>query len=107
MALQNITINIEKIIKNNKISKEYNVIKDMEDKIVEIYQKNHDTEFLDENKMGFLYEITDNYCSIKFHKKIHDVLSHFKLSEQILNNKDKIIFTGSAIRSILSPKETN
>ena len=39
MALQNISINIEKIIKNNKISKEYNVIKDMEDKIIEIYQK--------------------------------------------------------------------
>ena len=50
MALQNISINIEKIIKNNKISKEYNVIKDMEDKIVEIYQKNNDTEFLNENK---------------------------------------------------------
>ena len=50
MALQNISINIEKIIKNNKISKEYNVIKDMEDKIVEIYQKNNDTDFLNENK---------------------------------------------------------
>ena len=106
MALQNISINIEKIIKNNKISKEYNVIKDMEDKIVEIYQKNNDTEFLNENKMGFLYEINDNYCSIKFHKNLQDVLSHFKLSEQILNNKDKLVFTGSAIRSILSPKET-
>ncbi len=106
MALQNISINIEKIIKNNKISKEYNVIKDMEDKIVEIYQKNNDTEFLNENKLGFLYEINDNYCSIKFHKNIEEILKEFKINENILSNKDKFVFTGSAIRTILSPKES-
>ena len=68
MTLQNISINIEKIIKNNKISKEYNVIKDMEDKLVEIYQKNNDADFLEENRMGLLYEITDEKYSIKFYK---------------------------------------
>ena len=106
MTLQNISINIEKIIKNNRISKEYNVIKDMEDKLVEIYQKNNDADFLEENKMGLLYEIENDKYSIKIHKDIQEILTQFKLDENILNSKENFVFTGSAIRSVLSPKDS-
>jgi hypothetical protein len=106
MTLQNISINIEKIIKNNKISKEYNVIKDMEDKLLEIYQKNNDADFLEENKMGLLYEIENEKYSIKFHKDIQEILSQFKLDDNILKSLDNFVFTGSAVRSVLSPNES-
>lgn len=106
MTLQNISINIEKIIKNNKISKEYNVIKDMEDKLLDIYQKNNDTDFLEENKMGLLYEIENEKYSIKFYKDIQEILSEFKLDENILKSLENFVFTGSAIRTVLSPKES-
>ena len=105
MTPQNISINIEKIINHNKIQKEYNVIKEMEDKIIELYKKNNDTDFLNENKMGFLYEIKDDFCSIKFHKNIKEILEEFKIHENILRFKEKFVFTGSAIRSVLSPKD--
>jgi hypothetical protein len=106
MTLQNISINIEKIIKNDKISKEYNVVKDMEDKLVEIYQKNNDIDFLEENKMGLLYFIENNKYSIKFYKNIQDILIQFDIDKYILNNLNNFVFTGSAIRTILSPKES-
>jgi hypothetical protein len=107
MSLQNISINIEKIIRNNKINKEYKIIKDMEDKITEIYQTHTETEtdILDENKMGLLFEINDKFCNIQIKKNINDVLSHFNLDENILKNKTKIVFSGSSVRSVLSHKE--
>jgi hypothetical protein len=105
MSLQNISINIEKIIKNNKINKEYKIVKEMEDKISEIYQNHEDTEILDENKMSLLYPITNNYCNINFYKNIDDILPMFNIDENILNMKDKIVITGSAIRSTISPKD--
>jgi hypothetical protein len=104
MSLQNISINIEKIIKNNKISKEYKIIKEMEDKITEIYQNNDDTDILSENKMGLLYEIKDDFCNVIIHKKIDFALNEI-LDENILKIKDKLVFTGSMIRSILIDKE--
>ena len=107
MSIQNISINIEKIIKNNKINKEYKIIKDMEDKITEIYQTHTETEtdILDENKMGLLFEIYDKFCNIQIKKNIIDVLNHFNLDENILKLKEKLVFSGSAIRSVLSHKE--
>jgi hypothetical protein len=105
MTLQNISINIEKIIKNNKIEKEYNVIKDMEDKLTEIYQKNNDTDFMEENKLGLMYEIDDNKYLIKIHKNINDVLKYFNLDENIIINNN-FVFTGATIRAVLTEKET-
>ena len=105
MSLQNISINIEKIIKNNKISKEYKIIKDMEDKIAEIYQNNDDTDVLNENKMALLYEIKEDFCNVKIYKNIDEIMNKFELDENLLKLKDKLVFTGSAVRSMLIDKE--
>ena len=108
MSLQNISINIEKIIKNNKITKEYKIIKEMEDKIAEIYQNNEDTEILNDNKMAFLFEMKEEFCNVIIHKKIEEIyldLENFQINENILKLKDKLVFTGSTIRSILTDKE--
>ena len=61
-------MNIEKIIKNNKIEKEYQIVKEMEDMIQNIYKNNVDTDILDDEKL-LLYRVSENNnFNLKFYK---------------------------------------
>jgi len=91
-------MNIEKIINNNKINKDYPNVKEMEDTLTDIYNKNDDDILED---LSFLLEVpeTNNYKITFFKDKFN--LDNFKLESVILNNFNNIILTGSYIRSVL------
>ena len=93
-------INIEKIIINNKIKKDYSLVKEMEDALTDIYKKNLDDDIL-ENDNHLILEIkkSNNYNINLFSDNIN--LDKFNLEECILENKDKLIFSGSYIRGAL------
>ena len=91
-------MNIEKILSQKKINKEYPIVKEMEDTITEIYKKNSDNDILD--NLSLLYEIReDNKYNITLFNKLN--LEKFNLEEVILQHKEDIVITGSYIRSVL------
>ena len=96
--MNKIDMNIEKILSHKKIDKEYEIIKEMEDTITEIYKKNSDNDILD--NLSLLYEVEEkNKYNINLFNKLD--LDKFKLEETILQHKENIVMTGSYIRSVL------
>jgi hypothetical protein len=91
--------NITDIILNNKLESEYNVINELEDTIIDLYDKKSDSAIF-ENDLLLLTEINcDNTVNINFYSDFD--IEKLNLNEKILNNFDKIVITGSLLRSIL------
>ena len=94
-------MNIEKIIKNNKIEKEYLIVKEMEDMIQNIYKTNVDTDILDDEKL-LLYRINENNIfNIVIYKTPNELLSNIELPNFLQEIYSNLIFYGSYIRTAL------
>ena len=94
--------NIIDIIKESKLSEEYEIIKELEETIIDLYNKNT-TSDLFKNNFLLLHELYDNNeINIKIYENIN--LSKYKLDNKILENINNIVFTGSLIRSTLIDK---
>lgn len=90
------------IIKNNKLIDEYEIIKELEETIIDLYQKNI-TSDLFKNPLLLLHELSDNNdVNIKLYNTF-DLLK-YKLDDKIMNNIENIIFTGSLLRSVFIDK---
>jgi hypothetical protein len=99
-------MNIEKIIKNNKIEKEYQIVKEMEDMIQNIYKTNVDTDILDDEKL-LLYRINDNNnFNIKFYKTPKELLETIVLPNFLQEIYSDLIFYGSFVRLALIDSDT-
>lgn len=100
-------MNIEKIIKNNKIEKEYNIVKEMEDMIQNIYKNNVDTDILDDEKL-LLYRInSNNNFNIKIYKTPEELLDQITLPDFLKEIYRDLIFYGSYIRASLICDKVN
>ena len=103
-------MNIEKIIKNNKIEKEYQIVKEMEDMIQNIYKNNVDTDILDDEKL-LLYRVSENNnFNVKFYKTPREILESIILPDFLMEIYQDLIFYGSYVRLALIDKvnlETN
>ena len=103
-------MNIEKIIKNNKIEKEYQIVKEMEDMIQNIYKNNVDTDILDDEKL-LLYRVSENNnLNLKFYKTPQEILESIVLPDFLMEIYQDLIFYGSYVRLALIDKvnlETN
>jgi len=86
------------IIKNSKLVDEYEIIKELEETIIDLYDKNT-TSDLFKNPLLLLHELTENN---DVNIKLFDVfdLSRYKIDEKIIKNLENIVFTGSIIRSV-------
>lgn len=86
------------IIKNSKLVDEYEIIKELEETIIDLYDKNT-TSDLFKNPLLLLHELTENN---DVNIKLYDVfdLSRYKIDEKIIKNLENIVFTGSIIRSV-------
>ena len=94
-------MNIEKIIKNNKIEKEYQIVKEMEDMIQNIYKNNVDTDIFDDEKL-LLYRINENNnINIKLYKNPNELLSKIELPNFLNEIYSDLIFYGSYVRTAL------
>jgi hypothetical protein len=97
--------NIDDIINNNKLDLEYNVLKEIEDTIIDLYDKKIKSEIFNNNLL-LLYELKlDNNFNIKLYDTI-DIfgifnINRYNLDKKILDNIDNIVFTGSCIRKHL------
>ena len=98
--MNNILIpDIYDIIKNNKLDVEYNVLKEIEETIIDLYDKKMSSEIFNNNLL-LLYELNkNNNINIKFYDEFD--INKYNLDEKILNNLDNIVFTGASIRHIL------
>ena len=94
--------NIFDIIKNSKLENEYNILIELEDTIIELYEKNTSSDLF-KNPYLLLHELTEkNDVNIKLYDNID--LSKYNIDKKILDNIDNIVFTGSLIRSIFIDK---
>lgn len=94
-------MNIEKIIKNNKIEKEYGIVKEMEDMIQNIYKTNADTDILDDEKL-LIYRINlENNFNIKLYKSPNELLDGIILPDFLQEIYSDLIFYGSYVRCAL------
>jgi hypothetical protein len=93
-------INIEKIIVNNKIKKDYSLVKEMEDTLTDIYKKNMDNDILENDEHLSLIINRDTKYNINLYENNIN-LDNFSLEDNILNIKDDLVFTGSYIRTAL------
>ena len=89
-------INIEKIITNNRIKKDYQIVKEMEDTLTDIYKKNLDNDILD-NDESLILEVSNNN---KYNISLYADKFNINM-EELENYYDKLVFTGSYVRSIL------
>ena len=98
--MNNILIpDIYDIITNNKLDVEYNVLKEIEETIIDLYDKKTSSEIFNNNLL-LLYELDkNNNINIKFYDEFD--INKYNLDEKILNNLDNIVFTGSLTRRIL------
>lgn len=100
-------MNIEKIIKNNKIEKEYRIVKEMEDMIQNIYKTNVDTEILDDEKL-LLYRIdSNNNFNICLYKTSQEILNKIILPDFLQELYSDLIFYGSYVRTALIRDKVN
>jgi len=98
--MNNILIpDINNLIHNNKLNDEYNVLSEIEETIIDLYDKKISSEIFN-NKFLLLYELNSNN---NFNIKLYDNfdISKYNLDKKILDNLDNIIFTGSLIRKHL------
>ena len=96
---------ISQLIDNGKLESEYNVVKEIEETIIDLYEKNSSSEIF-QNELLLLIELDkQNKFNIKIHSDIN--LSDINFDNNIKNNIDNIVFTGPYIRSIFidSPKD--
>ena len=86
------------IIKNSKLVDEYEIIKELEETIIDLYDKNT-TSDLFKNPLLLLHELSENN---DVNIKLYDVfdLSRYKIDEKINQNLENIVFTGSIVRSV-------
>ena len=108
MNLNNHILDVKYIIDNNLIDNEYNVIKSLEDTIINIYKSNSNSELLKDNLL-LLNDIKDNkFEKIKVFNDINiDSIKNLELEDFILDELDNIVFTGSYIRSIFLSNNSN
>jgi len=100
-------MNIEKIIKNNKIEKEYGIVKEMEDMIQNIYKTNIDTDILDDEKL-LLYRInSNNNFNICLYKTPQEILDGIILPDFLQEIYSDLIFYGSYVRTALINNKEN
>ena len=98
--MNNILIpDINNLISNNKLFDEYNVLSEIEETIIDLYDKKISSEIFN-NKLLLLYELNSNN---NFNIKLYDNfdIQTYKLDKKILDNLDNIVFTGSLIRKHL------
>ena len=88
-------INIEKLITNNRIKKDYQIVKEMEDTLTDIYKKNLDNDILD-NDESLILEVSNNKYNISLYNDKFNINM-----EELEKYYDKLVFTGSYIRSVL------
>jgi len=99
-------MNIEKIIKNNTIEKEYVIVREMEDLITDIYKSKPDTDIIDDEKF-MLYKIKPDDFNIKIHSTIDELIDRTLLPNFLLDIYDDLVFYGSKIRSCLVDSKQN
>ena len=86
------------IIKNSKLVDEYEIIKELEETIIDLYDKNT-TSDLFKNPLLLLHELSEkNDVNIKLYDLFD--LSRYKIDEKIIQNLENIVFTGSIVRSV-------
>jgi hypothetical protein len=98
--MNNILIpDINNLIHNNKLFDEYNVLSEIEETIIDLYDKKISSEIFN-NKLLLLYELNTNN---NFNIKLYDIfdIMNYNLDKKILDNIDNIVFTGSLIRKHL------
>mgnify|MGYP003332625416 CR=1 FL=1 len=71
-------INIEKIITNNRIKKDYQIVKEMEDTLTDIYKKNLDNDILD-NDESLILEVSNNKYNISLYNDKFNILKIFDI----------------------------
>lgn len=98
--MNNILIpDIYDIITNNKLDVEYNVLKEIEETIIDLYDKKMSSEIFNNNLL-LLYELDkNNNINIKFYDEFD--INKYNLDKKIIDNIDNIVFTGASIRHIL------
>jgi hypothetical protein len=98
--MNNILIpNIHDLISNNKLELEYNVLKEIEDTIIDLYDKKIKSEIFNNNFL-LLYELNNiNDFNIKLYDNFD--INVYNFDRKILDNLDNIVFTGSLIRKHL------
>jgi hypothetical protein len=98
--MNNILIpDIYDIITNNKLDIEYNVLKEIEETIIDLYDKKTSSEIFNNNLL-LLYELNkNNDINIKFYDEFD--INKYNLDKKIIDNIDNIVFTGASIRHIL------
>lgn len=90
--------NIIDIITNNKLDLEYNVINELEDTIIDLYDKKSDSTIFD-NELLLLTELQNtNNIKIKIHSEFD--INKLNLDKKIIDNIDRIVITGPLLRSI-------
>jgi len=102
--MNNIIIpDISVIIQNNKLDSEYNVLKELEETIINLYDKKLESDLFNNNFLLLLEIDKQNNYNIFLHKSIN--LNKLELDEKIISNIENIVFTGSYIREILVNEE--
>ena len=87
------------LINENKLDSEYNVLKELEDMIIDLYEKKSESDIL-KNPLLLLLELKkNNDYNIKIHSDID--IDFLKNETKIIENIDNIVMTGPYIRKVL------
>lgn len=98
--------NIFEIIENNNIENEYSVINELEDTIIDLYEKNSSSGLF-KNDFLLLLKLDDDIIKKLNMKTFKLNLEIFNKNDKIKNNIDKIVITGPYIRSIFVEDKMN
>lgn len=87
------------LIQNNLLNNEYNVIKEIEETIIDLYEKNSSSEIFKNELLMLIKLEKDNKLNIKIHNDIDldKIINEFNLKNINMKN---IVITGPYIRSI-------
>jgi hypothetical protein len=104
--MENILLpNIVELIENNNIESEYNVINELEETIIDLYEKNESSGLF---KNDYLLLLKLNDFKEKLDIKIYNLdLEILNKINNVINNLNKIVITGPYIRSIFIENKTN
>ena len=90
------------LIESGKIENEYTVLKELEETIIDLYEKNGTSEIF-QNELLLLIELEKiNKFNINSYNELN--LSEFKFDKSIKDNMNNIVLTGPYIRSIFIDK---
>ncbi len=93
------------IIESGKLDDEYNVIKEIEETIIDLYEKNGQSELF-QNELLLLIELNKlNKFNIKIYNDI--ILNELNFDKKIIDNMSNIVFTGPYLRSMFVEKLDN